>query len=93
MSQARIDAMRRVGPAPSRSERVHWFLERMLHHHGAALQMAHDALRNTSNPFIRRLARQILVNQRGEIIQLRRMPQHDGLRKPEYDRYDVLFPF
>jgi uncharacterized protein (DUF305 family) len=39
--------------------------------------MAHDALRKSNNPTIRRLAREIIVAQRREIIELRRMLRHD----------------
>jgi uncharacterized protein (DUF305 family) len=53
--------------------------------------MAHDALNKSSNPTIRRLARQIIVAQRREILELRRMLQHDGLNKPEYYQFDALF--
>jgi uncharacterized protein (DUF305 family) len=53
--------------------------------------MAHDALDKSTNPTIRRLARDIIVAQRKEIIQLRKMLQHDGLNKPEYYSYDKLF--
>jgi len=53
--------------------------------------MAHDALGKSTNPTIRRLARDIIVAQRREIIQLRKMLQHDGLNKPEYHQYDRLF--
>jgi uncharacterized protein (DUF305 family) len=55
--------------------------------------MAHDALRKSSNPTIRRLAREIIVAQRREIIELRRMLRHDGLNKPEYHQFDALFSF
>jgi uncharacterized protein (DUF305 family) len=65
----------------------------MLAHHGGALVMAHDALRKSSNPTIRRLAREIIVAQRREIIELRRMLMHDGLNKPEYHQFDALFSF
>ena len=71
--------------------RVTWFLEGMLHHHGGALIMAHDALNKSGNPTIRRLARDIIVAQRREIIQFRRMLHHDGLNKPDYHAYDKLF--
>ncbi|MEB3200015.1 MAG: DUF305 domain-containing protein [Synechococcaceae cyanobacterium] len=91
MSPEQIAAMRMMGDTPSRSTRVHWFLERMLHHHGAALEMAHDALRHSRNPSVRRLARQIITNQRREIWELRRMLIRDGFDKPEYHRYDPLF--
>lgn len=88
-----LAAMRMVGPAPSPETRVVWFLEGMLHHHGAALLMAHDALARSSNPTIRRLARTIITNQRQEIRQLRAMLAHGGLRKADYHRYDDLFRF
>jgi uncharacterized protein (DUF305 family) len=91
MSQAQIDGMRMVGEAPTRDSRVVWFLEGMLHHHGGALIMAHDALAKSSNPTIRHFARGVIAAQRAEIIELRRMLATDGLRKPEYSRYDALF--
>ena len=55
--------------------------------------MAHDALSKSSNPTVRRLAREIIVAQRGEIIALRRMLRLEGLNKPEYSHYDALFQF
>ncbi len=91
MSQAQIDGMRMMGEAPTPDNRVVWFLEGMLHHHGGALIMAHDALAKSTNPTIRRFARNVIVAQRAEIIELRRMLAVDGLRKPEYGRYDALF--
>jgi uncharacterized protein (DUF305 family) len=91
MTTAQIEAMQMVGAAPSAETRVNWFLEGMLEHHGGALQMAHDALRKSSNPTIRRLAREIIVAQRREIIELRRMLRYDGLNKPAYTKYDALF--
>ena len=91
MSPAQIQAMQMMASTPTRQNRVTWFLEGMLHHHGGALIMAHDALSKSSNPTIRRLARAIIVAQRREIIQLRKMLQHDGLNKPEYHAYDKLF--
>ena len=91
MSSAQIQAMRMSGSTPTRDKRVTWFLEGMLQHHGGALVMAHDALNKSSQPTIRRLAREIIVAQRKEIIQIRKMLQHDGLNKPEYHRYDPLF--
>jgi uncharacterized protein (DUF305 family) len=91
MSQAQIDGMRMVGDAPMRDSRVVWFLEGMLHHHGGALIMAHDALAKSTNPTIRHFAQGVIVAQRAEIIELRRMLATDGLRKPEYGRYDALF--
>jgi len=91
MSTAQIQAMQMMGSTPTRENRVHWFLEGMLQHHGGALIMAHDALHKSSNPTIQRLARNIIVAQRIEIIQVRKMLQHDGLNKPEYYQYDSLF--
>ncbi|WP_094584163.1 DUF305 domain-containing protein [Synechococcus sp. BO 8801] len=91
MSQAQIDGMRMMGEPPTPDNRVVWFLEGMLHHHGGALIMAHDALAKSTNPTIRRFARGVIVAQRAEIIQLRRMLATEGLRKPEYGRYDALF--
>jgi len=93
MSAAHIQAMRMMGSTPTRESRLTWFLEGMLAHHGGALVMAHDALRKSSNPTIRRLAREIIVAQRREIIELRRMLRHDGLNKPEYHQFDALFSF
>jgi len=91
MSSAQIQAMRMMGASPTRSNRVTWFLEGMLQHHGGALIMAHDALRKSSNPTILRLARNIIIAQRKEIIQIRKMLGLEGLNKPEYYRYDRLF--
>ncbi len=91
MSSDQIQAMQMMNSIPTATTRVTWFLEGMLQHHGGALIMAHDALNKSSNPTIKRLAREIIVAQRREIIQLRRMLQHDGLNKPEYHQYDTLF--
>ncbi len=91
MTASQIEAMRMTGSTPTRETRVVWFLEGMLHHHGGALQMAHDALAKSSNATVQRLSREIIVAQRREIIELRRMLNHDGLNKPEYYRYDALF--
>jgi uncharacterized protein (DUF305 family) len=91
MSPAQIQAMQMMGSSPRRNNRVSWFLEEMLQHHGGALLMAQDALKKSSNPTILRLARNIIVAQRKEIIQIRKMLQHDGLNKPEYYQYDKLF--
>ena len=91
MSQAQIDGMRMMVELPTKENRVTWFLEGMLHHHGGALIMAHDALAKSTNPTIRRFARGVIVAQRAEIIELRRMLAVDGLRKPEYSNYDALF--
>ena len=90
MSAAQIIAMQMSGSAPSPATRVNWFLEGMIQHHGGALEMAHDALKKSINPTILRLARQIIVAQRREIIELRRMLRRDGLNKPAYDKYDAL---
>lgn len=92
MSTAQIQAMQMAGSPPSRNTRTTWFLEGMIAHHGGALVMAHDALRKSTNPTIRRLSRQIIVAQRREIRQLRNMLRRDGLDKPEYHAYDALFP-
>jgi uncharacterized protein (DUF305 family) len=91
MSDAQIAAMRMLEGTPNRDNRVTWFLEGMLQHHGGALLMAHDALAKSNNPDIRRLAAAIIVAQRREIIELRRMLNHDGRNKPDYYRYDALF--
>jgi len=91
MSQAQIDGMRMMGEGPTKENRVVWFLEGMLHHHGGALMMAHDALAKSTNSTIRRFARGVIVAQRAEIIELRRMLAASGLRKPEYSNYDELF--
>jgi uncharacterized protein (DUF305 family) len=91
MSPAQIQAMRMMDATPTRDNRVIWFLEGMLQHHGGALIMAHDALKKSRNPTIQRLAVAIIVAQRREILQLRRMLQHDGFNKPEYHAYDKLF--
>ena len=91
MSQAQIDGMRMMGEGPTKENRVVWFLEGMLHHHGGALIMAHDALAKSTNPTIRRFARGVIVAQRAEIIELRRMLAVEGMRKPEYHQYDSLF--
>jgi uncharacterized protein (DUF305 family) len=91
MDPAQIQAMQMMNATPTTANRVTWFLEGMLHHHGGALVMAHDALAKSRNPTIRRLARAIIVAQRQEIIRLRRMLQHDGLKKPDLYRYDNLF--
>jgi len=93
MSTAYIQTMQMMGSTPTRENRVTWFLEAMIAHHGGALVMAHDALRKSNNPTIRRLAREIIVAQRREIIELRRMLRHDGLNKPEYHQFDALFSF
>lgn len=91
MSSAQIQAMQMMGAAPTRANRVIWFLEGMLQHHGGALIMAHDALQKSHNPTIVRLARNIILTQRREIIQIRKMLQHDGFMKPQYHQYDRLF--
>ena len=91
MGQAQIDGMRMLGEGPTKENRVQWFLEGMLHHHGGALTMAHDALAKSTNPTIRRFAQGVIVAQRAEIMQLRRMLALGGLRKPEYHKYDSMF--
>ncbi len=93
MSAAQIQAMQMMGSTPTKENRVVWFLEGMIAHHGGALEMAHDALSKSSNPTVRRLAREIIVAQRAEIIALRRMLRLEGLSKPEYSKFDPLFRF
>lgn len=93
MSEAEKLGMQMMTSTPTRDNRVVWFLESMIEHHGGALEMAHDALEKSTNPTIRRLARQIIVAQRREIIELRRMLKRDGFSKPEYSRFDPLFSF
>ncbi len=91
MTAEQIAGMRMMESIPTKSNRVTWFLEGMLQHHGGALIMAHDAFLKSTNPTILRLARNIIIAQRREILQIRRMLQHDGLNKPEYFQYDALF--
>ena len=91
MTTEQIAAMRMLNSMPTKNNRVTWFLEGMLQHHGGALSMAHDALRNSVNPTILLLARKIIIAQRSEIIQIRKMLQHEGLNKAEYYQYDSLF--
>jgi uncharacterized protein (DUF305 family) len=93
MNAAQIQAMQMMGSTPTKDNRVVWFLEGMIAHHGGALEMAHDALGKSTNPTVRRLAREIIVAQRAEIIELRRMLRLEGLSKPEYSQYDALFRF
>lgn len=93
MTLAQIEAMRMMADTPSRDNRVVWFLEGMLMHHGGALEMAHDALEKSTNPTVRRLSREIIIAQRQEILQLRRMLRLEGLNKPEYYAFDNLFSF
>jgi uncharacterized protein (DUF305 family) len=91
MDPEQSQAMQMISSTPTAATRVTWFLEGMLHHHGEALIMAHDALDKSRNPTILRLAGTIIVAQRQEIIRLRRMLQHDGFNKSDYVRYDSLF--
>ncbi|MBC1262093.1 DUF305 domain-containing protein [Synechococcus sp. BSF8S] len=91
MSQPQIDAMRMMGNGPTKENRVVWFLEGMLEHHGGALMMAHDALAKSNNTTILRFAREVILAQRVEIIELRRMLAVEGLRKPDYHKFDALF--
>jgi uncharacterized protein (DUF305 family) len=90
MSPDQIAGMRMMQSLPSKSNRVTWFLESMLQHHGGALTMARDALAKSTNPTILRLARNIILAQRQEIIRIRQLLQHDGLNKPQYFNYDAL---
>lgn len=91
LSPEQIAAMQMGASGVSASNRITWFLEGMIAHHGGALEMAHDALAKSRNPTIRRLAREIIVAQRREILVLRHMLRHDGLNKPEYNQFDRLF--
>ena len=93
MSAAHIEAMRMTGSNPTRDNRVSWFLEGMIAHHGGALVMAHDAIKKSTNPTIQRLARDIIAAQRREIIELRGMLKRDGFDKPEYRQFDALFSY
>jgi hypothetical protein len=56
-----------------------------------ALQMAHEARKNSTSPTILRLAREIVIAQRKEIIELRKMLQSKGINKPTYYKFDNLF--
>ena len=93
MGAAQIQAMQMMGSTPTKANRLGWFLEGMIAHHGGALQMAHDALNKSSDTTVRRIARDIIVAQRAEIIEVRRMLRLEGLIKPEYSQYDALFRF
>ncbi|MEB3353355.1 MAG: DUF305 domain-containing protein [Cyanobacteriota bacterium] len=86
MSTAQIQAIQMMDSTPTRDNRVVWFLEGMIAHHGGALEMAHDALKKSTNPTVRRLAREIIVAQRAEIIELRRMLRLEGFDKPQYSQ-------
>ena len=88
-----IKEMQMLASPPKQGQQVTWFLEGMLNHHGAALVMAHDCLRNSTNTTLRRLARDIILAQRAEILEIRRMLLSGGLDSPEYYRYDKLFSF
>lgn len=63
----------------------------MIEHHDGALHMAHEARKNSTNPTILRLARDIIIAQRKEIIELRKMLQSGGMNKSAYYKYDNLF--
>lgn len=91
MTAQQMEAMRMMDSKPTRDNRVIWFLEGMLMHHGGALQMAHDALAKSRNPTIQALAQEILLSQSEEMIHLRKMLQFEGLDKPEYHQFDPLF--
>jgi len=85
------DLVRMSETKPTRENRVQGFLEGMIEHHGGALQMAHEARENSTNPTILRLAREIIVAQRKEIIDLRKMLQSKGINKPDHYKFDGLF--
>ena len=79
MGPAQIEAMRMMGTDVTKSNRVNWFLEGMIAHHGGAVAMAEDALMKSTNQTIQRMARQIIVTQRREIIELKRMLNHNKI--------------
>ena len=91
MSPDVIASMRMSGTTPTRENRVQWFLEGMIEHHGGALHMAHEARQNSTNPTVLRLAREIIVAQRKEIVDLRKMLQSKGMNKTDYYKFDELF--
>ena len=91
MTAEQIQGMQMMGTKPTEANRVVWFLEGMLMHHGGALQMAHDALKKSKTTAIQRLSQQIILSQRHEINRLRQMLKHEGLNKPEYRQFDPLF--
>lgn len=93
MGIAEIEAMQMLASPPKQGQQVTWFLEGMLNHHGAALIMAHNGLRNSTNTTLRRFARDIILAQRAEILEIRRMLLSGGLNSPEYYRYDKIFSF
>jgi len=62
-------------------------------HHGAALIMAHDCLKKSSNFTLQRLARTIILAQRSEILEIRRMLLNGGLDSPEYYCSNAYFSF
>ena len=65
MSSAQIQAMQMMASTPTRENRVTWFLEGMLHHHGGALIMAHDALNKSRNITIRQRFTHLYVVESG----------------------------
>ena len=91
MTAEQIAAMQMIEGTPTKKTQVTWFLEGMLHHHGAALMMARDALEKSTNPTIQRISQDIISGQGQEILQIRSWLQFDGLNKPEYYQYDSLF--
>ena len=80
MTAEQITAMRMLPGRLTAADRVAAYLTAMIQHHGAALAMAHDALANSANPSIRRLAHSILVQQQQEMQQLRRLLPERGLQ-------------
>ena len=67
-----------VAPIPMRSPTRPWIC---------------DALRESRNLPIVRLARSMISAQRQDILRLRQMLQHDGLTMPEYFLCDGPFSF
>ena len=53
--------------------------------------MAHEARKNSTNPTVRRLSREIIFAQRKEIFHLRKVLQSKVVNKPEYYKFDDLF--
>ena len=62
----------------------------MVDHHGGTLQMALEARKNSTNPTILRLANDVIIAKRKEIIELHKMLQSGGMNKPADYKYDNL---
>ena len=92
MSAAQIQAMQMMGSTPTKDSRVMWFLAGMIAHHGGALEMAYNAYSRSSHPTVRQLAREIILAQKAEIIELRRMLRLQELGKPAYSQFPPSLP-